>query len=83
MPEAGETGSGTGDIRAAISDTMSDHAKTPISTAGGDRTPPTAPPGPDMIWIPGGTFRMGSEKFSHRLPLRRASERNRERVSLG
>jgi len=25
--------------------------------------PPGAPPHPDMIWIPGGTFRMGSEDF--------------------
>ena len=25
--------------------------------------PPNYPPHPDMIWIPGGTFRMGSEDF--------------------
>src|SRR5262245_54333877 len=25
-------------------------------------TPPSAPPHPDMVWIPGGTFQMGSSK---------------------
>jgi formylglycine-generating enzyme required for sulfatase activity len=25
--------------------------------------PPNKPPHPDMVWVPGGTFRMGSEDF--------------------
>ena len=25
--------------------------------------PPSIPPHPDMSWIPGGTFRMGSDDF--------------------
>src|SRR5260221_11290342 len=35
---------------------------TPIETKAHTSQASAAPPAPDMIWIPGGTFRMGSDK---------------------
>jgi sulfatase modifying factor 1 len=33
------------------------------TTAPTRQAPPGPPPTPDMLWIPGGTFKMGSVKF--------------------
>ncbi len=43
---------------------MSKHHGTPLTVMESAPTsaPPGPPPFPDMVWVPGGTFRMGSEK---------------------
>ena len=48
----------------------------PVSNATTDaaRTAPLAPPGPDMLWIPGGTFAMGCDKeYPEERPVHRVT----------
>src|ERR1044071_7202695 len=60
---------------------MSPHTKTPPQRGGGARefvvepiTPPGAPPFPDMVWIPGGTFLMGSDRhYAEERPAHRVT----------
>ena len=53
---------------------MSGNGGVALRTEGRASEPPGPPPFPDMEWIPGGTFRMGSEKhYPEERPVRRVT----------
>src|SRR5690606_2976399 len=52
-------------VEVSGSETTRPDAKVPADASRDDASRPAAPPGPpprpDMVWVPGGTFRMGSD----------------------